>query len=146
MAVITQADLLILAGSGLAVGLLVLFLALMGFRRNGKLETEAEVIALIQAHEPGVMVGDIGRDRRGNAAGARLGDGRFAVVRAVADGFAVRLFTAAQVRSVALRRRAGTPVAIIRFSDVGFPALTIAFDRADFPPWVEALRHAARSA
>lgn len=143
---ITQTDLLILVGSGLAVGLLVMLLAVMGFRRNGRLENEAEVIAAIKAYEPGVTVGDIGLDRRGKAAGARLGDGRFAVVRAVADGFAVRFFTAAEVDSVAVRHSAGVPLAIIRFSDMGFPALTIAFDRTDFPSWVEALRDATHSA
>lgn len=143
---ITQTDLLILAGSGLAVGLMVLLLALLGFRSGGRLKNEAAVVAAIEAYEPGVAVNDVGLDRRGIAGGARLADGRFAVVRAVADGFAVRLFTAAQVESVALRCPAGGPVATIRFSDLGFPALTIAFDRADFPSWVEALRHATRSA
>jgi hypothetical protein len=102
-------------------------------------------VAAIKAQDPDAEPYDIGVDRAGRAAGARLRDGRFAVVRGVADGFAVRLFGASAVKSVALRRLPGGATVTLTFLDFGFPPVTMTFKSDDFPSWTEALRHATRS-
>jgi hypothetical protein len=142
----TMTDVIILAASAGGVGALVGIAWLLGFRRRARLRDESVVAAVMRAHEPGAEPFDIGMDKNGLAAGARLRDGRFAIARPVADGVAVRFFGADAVRSVALRRPSGGPTARIVFADLGFPPVTLAFATSDFPSWTEALRHATRSA
>ena len=143
---LTLFDLITLAAAAAVTAILVGVIRLAGFHKRARLRNADAVVAAIKAYEPDAAPYDIGLDRAGRAAGARLRDGRFAVVKPLADGFSVRIFGASAIKSVALRRLPAGATVTLTFNDLGFPPLTMTFKSDDFPSWTEALRHATRSA
>jgi hypothetical protein len=142
----TFLDLLLLGAAAAITAVLIGVIWIAGFRKRTRLRSVAMVIAAIRRQDPDAEPYDIGLDRAGRAAGARLRDGRFAVARGVADGVAVRIFGAVAIKSVALRRLPAGATVTLTFVDFGFPPVTMTFKSDDFPSWAEALRHATRSA
>jgi hypothetical protein len=98
----------------------------LGFRGGARLESVEAARALIAENEPDVRASDILLDKAGKAALAQLADGRFIVIRAMGDRFAVRAFPEAALTL------APEPGGLrIRFADLGFPALRLRLEAAE---------------
>lgn len=120
----------VLASAG-AVLALIAIAWLIGFRQGVRIADEAAVARAVEAYEPGAVVQHALIDRKARAALARLADGRFAIVKAMGDRFAVRLNPAQTLRIK--RTRAGLRA---QFADLGFPALDLRFGGAP-PIWLQ---------
>ncbi len=121
-------QLIVLGASAAAVALLVLFAALMGFRGRARVADDAALAAEIARAEPDARITASLIDARGRAGVARLGDGRFAIARALGDKIAVRVYPR-------LAARAGKGRVTLRFDDAGFPDLHLRHEGAA-PDWL----------
>lgn len=124
-------QLIISAASAGAVLALIALAWLLGFRTGVRLKSDADVQGAVESYEPGASVQHalIGADQK--SALARLADGRFAAIKAMADRFAIRVFGEEALKLKRTRR--GLRVAI---ADVGFPVLDLRFDGAP-PFWLQ---------
>ncbi|MBL8550156.1 MAG: hypothetical protein JNJ73_09220 [Hyphomonadaceae bacterium] len=122
-------QLIVALASAAAVAALILVAFGLGFRAKPTLESEDAVRARLAEAEPDASPSDILIAKDGAAAIVRLADGRIAVLRAVGDRFAIRVFPrdALAVAAVAEGLR-------ITFADLGFPALKLRVEAA--PSWL----------
>jgi hypothetical protein len=118
-----------LAGSVVAILVMVGAAAALGFRRLAKLDA-AELARLAAAE--GAKVDAAAIDDAGRSALARLEDGRLLVARVMADGISARVAPQGQVR---LRR--GAREFSVTFGDAGFPPLKMRL--ASPPSWLSEL-------
>jgi hypothetical protein len=123
------AELVLLAGSALAVAGLVALAWLLGFRSRARIADAAELAALLAREEPAARIVAAGLDAGGAAAVAWLADGRVFVAKCMGSRIATRSFPAADVRVRA--RRDGVE---LNFADLGFPAVVL----NDAPAWLRA--------
>ena len=122
-------ELVLLAGSALAVAGLVALAWLFGFRARARIADAGALAALLAREEPAARIAQLGIDTDGSAAAAWLTDGRVFVAKSMGSRVATRSFPAAQVR---LRARHGGVE--LRFADAGFPAIVL----HDAPAWLRA--------
>lgn len=120
-------ELVLLAGSALAVAGLGALAWLLGFRGRARIGDAAQFAALLAREEPGAHIAELGVDAGGNAAVAWLADGRVFVAKGMGSRVATRSFRATDVR-LRLRRDAVE----LRFADAGFPLLRL----RDAPAWL----------
>lgn len=113
-------DLLVLAGSGLVVALMVGLAALLGFKAQARILSRDMLDVLIAEHEPGARVEQAWIDTQGRGAVARLTDGRVAAARVMGADVSVRIVAA---DAVTLRQTEYGVMA--RFADLGFPAVKL---------------------
>jgi len=123
------AELVLLAGSAVAVASLAALAWLLGFRSRARIADAGELAALVAREEPAARIVEAGLDAGGAAAVAWLADGRVFVAKSMGSRVATRSFPAAEVRLRA--RRDGVE---LRFADLGFPAVVLR--RA--PAWLRA--------
>ena len=126
----TQADLLVLAGSAAVVALLIGVAAALGFRQTARLD-EAELGRLAAAE--GVRIENAVLDARGRSALALLTGGKVLIARVMADGVSAR----AAPREAVKLRIAGQRLRIV-FTDLGFAPLSLSFKDVA-PDWLRAL-------
>lgn len=119
---------IILAASAGGVALMVAVAALLGFRERARIDAQA--LLDLAAGEGSQMDASV-IDTRGLAGIARLGDGRWLVARAMADGVGARVFAADAVRVHSTR----TGIKLV-FDDIGYPALTLRLNN-EAPAWLK---------
>lgn len=138
-------DILVLLGSAVGVAFMVWLAQRFGHSKRAEV-SEADLDAALSEVAPGAAVTARLVDLQGRAALAQLEDGRLVVVAGVADRVAVRLFSPSAIRAVTREpfsgQRAGV---VIRFSDLGFPAVRLRYRSPDAPGWLERLLRAASS-
>lgn len=122
-------ELMLLAGSTLAVAGLAALAWLLGFRDRARIADAGQFAALLAREEPGARIAELGVDAGGSAAVAWLADGRVFVAKGMGSRVATRSFRAADVR-LRLRRDAVE----LRFADAGFPVLRL----REAPAWLRA--------
>lgn len=118
-----------LAGSVVAVTVMVLFALLLGFRRTAELD-EAALERLAEAEGASVEAALLAPDAR--AAFAKLSGGKVMIARVMGNDISARIApqTAAAVR-VAQDKLS------VRFADTGFPPLHMRLQQT--PPWLAQL-------
>lgn len=121
-------DWIILAVSAGGVALMVAVAALLGFRDRAHIDAQA-MLGLAAGEGAHVDASII--DARGLAGIARLGDGKWLVARAMADGVGARVFAADAVRVRSTR----TGIKLV-FDDIGYPTLTLRLNN-EAPDWLQ---------
>lgn len=127
----SEADLIVTAGSAAVVALLVLVAWAMGFRKTAKLDAEA-LSRELAAAEPRASVAEVAFAADGRSAIARLADGKLLAARVMADGVSLRIFPA---HAAKFSLRSGK--AVVAFADIGYPPLNLKLTEA--PAWLKAL-------
>ena len=84
------AELVLLAGSGLAVAGLAALAWLLGFRSRARIADAGELAALVAREEPAARIVEAGLDAGGAAAVAWLADGRVFVAKSMGSRVATR--------------------------------------------------------
>jgi hypothetical protein len=120
-----MSDVVVLAASALAVTLMVVVAALMGFRARAQLD-EAALQRL--AAEEGLAIVSAAVDAEGRAGIARLSGGQLMLARTLGDGVSARVAATARITAKGGR-------VSIALTDLGFPPLTLRFAGAP-PPWL----------
>lgn len=121
-------DLVVLAGSVTVVALMVAMAALLGFRTRATVNA-SELERLVALSEPGARIAESAFADDGDAALARLADGRIVVAKRMADRVTLRLHAPGSVK---LRLTHG--IVRARFADLGFPVLHM--EHAAPPRWL----------
>ncbi|MBI1251061.1 MAG: hypothetical protein GC189_06295 [Alphaproteobacteria bacterium] len=126
-------EIVFLGASALIVAVLALIAAAMGFRARVQLVTREDVQRALDAAEPGALLREVAIDQKGRAAIALLSDGRVALIKAMADGAAVRALKTDQVRVRVTAAKAGVRVRA-SMPDFGFPSVVLSLGAA--PDWL----------
>lgn len=128
----SQADLIITAGSAGVVVLLVLIAFLMGFRARARIDS-GSLARQLAASEPVARIAEelIGAD--GRVALGRLADGQLLVARVMGDGVSLRTLAPSAVRLRLCKGRA-----FVAFADLGFPPLSLKL-QGEAPLWLRTL-------
>jgi hypothetical protein len=121
-------DLIILGASAAVVVFMVIVAASLGFRTRARVD-QAELERLVALSEPGARVAEAAFADDGDAALARLTDGKLVVAKRMGDRVTLRLHAPA---SVALKLKPGSVSAT--FADLGFPVLHMKLN--DPPRWL----------
>jgi hypothetical protein len=116
-----------LIGSAVVIAFMVGVAALLGFRDRTRLD-ETEARRRIAELEPGAHIAELAVGEEGRAAIARLEDGRFIALRAMAGDVTARAFSAGR-----FTWRNGKLIA--EFGDFGFPALHLSLKSR--PDWLD---------
>jgi hypothetical protein len=128
----SEADLIITAGSAAVVALLVLVAWAMGFRKTAQLDAET-LSRELAAAEPRARLVEAVFAADGRSAIARLTDGKLVTARVMADGVSLRILAAGAAK---LSLRSGN--AIVAFADLGYPPLNLKL-KEEAPAWLKAL-------